>query len=301
MRTATVDTDIGIVVVVSKGSNVILNLANANFNFNHFPNPYKFDITNVQVDNLKKHFFPFGMGVKGCVGQFVAMIEMRVVMSVLVKNLELRCVTPLNEIETHWDIAQQPVGEVKFRNLGMRYVFVCGASSSGKTTLVNAFLKRYSGWSTIAEIGRNLLKEMNISRDDLEGEVQKQFQRRILELQNEKENLLSSFSYISDRGIDNLVYSKIYCGDEYFQNLLETDSAMECIARYRSPQSRNFLLIPYEEYWKDDGVRMISTFEECLRFTEVMKWLFEYLKIPYCCIDQHSLDERLAQLERSLI
>lgn len=70
-----------------------------------------------------------------------------------------------------------------------------------------------------------------------------------MEIQQKREREISDFSYISDRGLDNLVFSKMYCGDEFFASLLRSESAVECIERYRSPQSRNFVLIPKREYW----------------------------------------------------
>jgi hypothetical protein len=138
--------------------------------------------------------------------------------------------------------------------------------------------------------------------------------RQILIIQQQRERELDSFTYIADRGIDNLVYSKMYCDDAFFQNLLATDSAKDCIARYQSRGSRNFLLVPQKEFWyglwrsllcvltfrKDDGVRMFTKFEESLRFTEVMKQLFDDLKIPYFRVDQTSLVDRLSFLEECI-
>lgn len=52
---------------------------------------------------------------------------------------------------------------------------------------------------------------------------------------------------------------------------------------------------------QDDGVRMFTCFEESVQFTAVMRQLFEDLNIPYCCVDQFALDDRLAFLEQHLI
>jgi hypothetical protein len=73
-------------------------------------------------------------------------------------------------------------------------------------------------------------------------------------LQDEKETLLdiSKDSYISDRGIDNLVYSKHYCSEEFFKSLLESKEAQRCINRYREPTSINIVLVPKEIYLYDN-------------------------------------------------
>lgn len=65
-------------------------------------------------------FIPFGTGPRGCVGQFLAMIEMKAVMAELLRRYRVVIATDdhvgglgdasqsLDTVSTRWDIAQQP-------------------------------------------------------------------------------------------------------------------------------------------------------------------------------------------------
>ena len=65
-------------------------------------------------------YVPFGTGPRGCVGQFLAMIEMKAIMSQLLRKYRVVIATDdhvgglgdasetLDTVSTRWDIAQQP-------------------------------------------------------------------------------------------------------------------------------------------------------------------------------------------------
>ena len=65
-------------------------------------------------------YIPFGTGPRGCVGQFLAMIEMKAIMAELLRRYRVVIATDdhvgglgdasqsLDTVSTRWDIAQQP-------------------------------------------------------------------------------------------------------------------------------------------------------------------------------------------------
>ena len=72
-------------------------------------------------DAGKAEFLPFGAGPKSCVGQFLAMREMKAVMVKLMRGwrVEVPGMEGVHSIKVRWDIAQQPVDTLMV-NLLMR-------------------------------------------------------------------------------------------------------------------------------------------------------------------------------------
>ncbi|XP_035672840.1 aromatase-like [Branchiostoma floridae] len=93
------------------GTNIILNLADMHRRQDNFPAPDDFNPQHFDNKDFKGEYVPFGTGPKGCIGQFLAMIEMKAIMCTLLRKYHLRAIPgeSLEGIETHWDIAQQPV------------------------------------------------------------------------------------------------------------------------------------------------------------------------------------------------
>jgi len=304
MRTTTNDVTID-GVALKKGSNVIINVTLMNKRLDCFPNKMKFDIDNFGKDPPKE-FTPFGTGKKGCVGQHLAKIEMKVIAITLLQHLKFKLHTnvTLESLETHWDVAQQPVHAVYFTSSPViNRIFICGAHSVGKSTLVQAFLHKHTQWKVIQEIGRGLLQDMNITRDDLEkSEVREQFQRKILQKQDEQEALLEN-NYISDRGIDGFVYTKLHCSESVFQEMSLSEVGKRSIVRYKSKDSLVCVVNPHKACLVDDGQRMVPIMGELMRFTETLCGILDFWEIPYITIDEFGLtspEERLSALEEKL-
>ncbi|XP_071943715.1 aromatase-like [Antedon mediterranea] len=112
MRRA-IDDDVIEGIEISKGTNIILNLADMHRRPDIFKNPNEFDPENFSKKLDQEQFVPFGTGPKGCIGQFLAMVEMKVFFCVFLRGYRVinSVGKSLNEIETRWDIAQQPTGE----------------------------------------------------------------------------------------------------------------------------------------------------------------------------------------------
>ena len=118
----------------------------------------------------------------------------------------------------------------------MLRVFICGAHSTGKTTLVNEVGKELN-IHVEAEVARKVIKDLNLRREDFDPKNNptkfEELQEKILEAQcaAERRNLKNGTSYIADRGIDPLIYALVYLGEESMQRLLNLPSSKECINR----------------------------------------------------------------------
>jgi len=74
----------------------------------------------LQEARSSSEYTPFGVGPKGCVGQFLAMIEMKAIMAQLLRRYAVTAASSddvgglgdasqsLDTVSTRWDIAQQP-------------------------------------------------------------------------------------------------------------------------------------------------------------------------------------------------
>lgn len=119
----------------------------------------------------------------------------------------------------------------------MLRVFVCGAHSVGKTTLVNE-VGRQLNLHVEAEVARKVIKDLNLRREDFDPNTNpskfEELQERILEAQCkvEENNSKNGTPYIADRGIDPIVYSLLYLGEDSMKRLLSLPSSKECINRW---------------------------------------------------------------------
>lgn len=126
---------------VSKGTGVIIHLARMHMDGGVFPAPDCFTPERFMgEEKYKGRFYPFGHGPKGCVGQFLAMVEMKAVLWVFIPQFKMEpreqksC--SLRDLKTKWEIANQPRDPptivLRPRKLS---IYVSGACSTGKTTL----------------------------------------------------------------------------------------------------------------------------------------------------------------------
>ena len=67
-------------------------------------------------EGKQNEFLPFGTGPKSCVGQFLAMREMKAVMVKLMKDWKIELLDKekqgVEALKVRWDIAQQPVHKI---------------------------------------------------------------------------------------------------------------------------------------------------------------------------------------------
>jgi aromatase len=104
-------------ILIKKDTNIIINLVDMHRNNEHFLFPQEFNLINVQDKDLsnnnsdKNLFLPFGIGPKECVGRWLAKVEMEVIIQKLILNYSFKRANgtqTLEELQTRWDIAQQP-------------------------------------------------------------------------------------------------------------------------------------------------------------------------------------------------
>jgi len=98
-------------VPIKAGTNIIISLLDMHKRNDLFTKPTEFNPNRFKQQQLENpdFFYPFGTGPKGCVGQFLAMIEMKVVVSLLLKDFTFTsAVGQLKDVDTRWDIANQP-------------------------------------------------------------------------------------------------------------------------------------------------------------------------------------------------
>jgi len=185
-------------------------------------------------------------------------------------------------------------------------IFLCGSHSVGKTTLADELAKdkKYLGeFKRLHEVGRSALKLQNITRDDLSNDdIRYTYQFEVMRLQNEGERKLEGSSYISDRGIDFLAYSKFYYKGEkdIMKEMLEAPETRDSVMRYKEANTFIFLIEPSKECLEDDSTRMVSPLKELQEFTSCFKDLFKELEIPYFIISTVPLQERVDFVLKSI-
>ena len=118
----------------------------------------------------------------------------------------------------------------------MLRVFICGAHSTGKTTLVKEIGRELS-LHVEAEVARKVIADLNLRREDFDPKLNpekfEELQLKIIEAQSavEGRNLRNGTSYIADRGIDPFVYAFVYLGEDSMRKLLELPICKESINR----------------------------------------------------------------------
>ncbi|XP_062511029.1 uncharacterized protein LOC134186944 [Corticium candelabrum] len=180
----------------------------------------------------------------------------------------------------------------------MKSVFLCGAHSVGKTTLLASLAQeqRFKGYKREQELARGIIKQQKLKRDDFDHQKHpdafERLQLDILQKQNEVEerNTKEGVPYLMDRGIDPLVYARYYLGEEAYKRLLDNPWAGTSLERYRSKSSRLFVIEPHQQCIEDDGVRVRPNLKELQEFTRVMKKTLDENRINYTII--HDLDIR---------
>jgi nicotinamide riboside kinase len=87
-------------------------------------------------------------------------------------------------------------------------------------------------------------------------------------------------------------------GPSFAEELFQTRDAKECIDRYKI--SLIFVIEPQQKFFKDDGVRMLSSMEEAKKFTEECCQILSEKGIKFTVIDTPDLKERVAMVEKVL-
>eukprot|EP00118_Oscarella_pearsei_P027676 m.1400 g.1400 ORF g.1400 m.1400 type:complete len:199 (+) comp6392_c0_seq2:60-656(+) len=193
-----------------------------------------------------------------------------------------------------------------------RQIFLCGVHSVGKTTLLQQLSSRCSEGSQMhfqSEVARSVIREIGLQTQQLiPRKQQDQFedlQDRILQRQCKVERGISSSKYpsgyVMDRGIDPLVYSRYYLGEEAYQRLLARPHAQECVSRYKDEESLVFVISPHPECVASDGVRLMPDMKEMREFTDVMVSTLTELGIRYVLINELDINKRVRIVQKAMV
>ena len=189
------------------------------------------------------------------------------------------------------------------------HIIISGASSVGKSTLVEACLKKFREdkkfkkirFKRIQEVARTVLGRLKMSGKDLDkyikqgnlnafSKVQKEIiNEQVLYFDKEKTN-----NYLSDRsGFDALAY--IY---HYFQNEQEANNVFES-EQFQSliEQCRDgliFIIQPQEELKaQNDNMRIVPSYEDQIGYTESLEYYYKQAHLPYFILTDLDLTKRV--------
>ena len=183
-------------------------------------------------------------------------------------------------------------------------IVLCGASSVGKTTLAEDFLKKHGEYVYVREVARGVMKSNSITREDVVASLKTPdkstlslLQNLIFPEQNRQELALGDCkAVIQDRGPDPLAYMCQLKGNEAADELSQTPAAVACLERYRSADCL-VVVVGLLKAVEDDGFRMVQDEEEQKKFTECLCNQLEKHRIPYTCTKETDRKKRVSELE----
>ena len=183
-------------------------------------------------------------------------------------------------------------------------VFICGAHSTGKTTLLDRLLSEPDqNLNVVNEVARKIIAEHGWQREDFDPKIHPdtfyELQLKILQeqLRKDKELCARNTSYISDRGLDPIIYCKMYLGEEWFRKILNSIEAKECMKRHKAINTTTVVLLPHEECLQEDGVRLQPKIDELEKFTNLLLNFLKEHDIKFEKIAELDLEERVSLLK----
>lgn len=185
-----------------------------------------------------------------------------------------------------------------------RNIYIIGAQSTGKTTLVDALTAHFerhpanngdsaSRPAIIKEVARGVLQRHNFTADDITSSKPRalELQRLIIEAQCKAEEAATQW-YISDRsGLDPLVYARQHVGLDETLALMKGHSW-----QYLKVNMKAGLVIVCEaggEWLIDDGVRLMPQDRHAWLHMHTTFWEM----LESCGIEYHVLPITLRDLE----
>jgi nicotinamide riboside kinase len=252
-------------------------------------------------------FRPFGSNDKGCVGQHLAMQEMRKILSALLKDFDFErhpSTASFQHLQTQWQVANVPLGSCLLRPIPRRLVtgvFLIGPPSSGKTTLLKRLRDMLQGRPIhyVEEVARPVMKEMGIDRsvfnDATPARVQA-FQARIFARQQPQE--MKAFQMLQDGRVELILADRsLLCplvfgeSEKCERNFL--DGLRDELDRHYRDRPVHFILLPPEaEFQRDDGTRY-NNFTKVEAMFQLYTAILDQLHLPYTILNCRDLERRV--------
>ncbi|KAH6670143.1 AAA domain-containing protein [Halenospora varia] len=154
-----------------------------------------------------------------------------------------------------------------------RDIYIVGAQSTGKTTLVKAVENHFKGANRypitrpkiITEVARTVLEQLNFTASDIKSSPARALalQQRILQAQLSAEHAVSEQGdwFVSDRsGVDPIVYTRKYVSKDAANDLVKSTEWLEL--RDRMKKSVVIVCEAGVDWLTDDGVRLMPESRE---------------------------------------
>ncbi|CAF0846345.1 unnamed protein product [Adineta steineri] len=196
------------------------------------------------------------------------------------------------------------------------HIIISGASSVGKSTLVEECIKKFrqdkklkdKKFKLIQEVARTVLNRLNLTGRNLETYIN---QNNINAFSNVQEKIIheqvSAFekekekNYLSDRsGFDALAYIH-----HYFKNQQKTNSIFESEQfQFLVNQCRDglvFIIQPQEELQaKNDNMRMVPNYKDQIAYTNCLKYWYDQAYLPYFVITDLDMTKRVEFIQEHI-
>jgi nicotinamide riboside kinase len=168
-------------------------------------------------------------------------------------------------------------------------IYVCGAHSTGKTTLAR-HISDYTGLPLLNEVARQVMAEREMTFEQVRADLRavNDYQRAVFARQLEVEASAKG-GFVSDRAFDNLAYAARH--SDVLPELLSAPSINDYFERVRN--SLVFFIRPHPSLLAEDGMREVSSWDEVMRIDGVIDFLLAWQRIPAIGISELGLRNRL--------
>jgi dephospho-CoA kinase len=170
-------------------------------------------------------------------------------------------------------------------------IYLCGAHSSGKSTIARYISTKYN-FKMITEVARKVLSERELSLDSLRTDLdvvdsyQKEiFLRQIKEEEEVKDN------FVSDRSFDCLAYTAQH--SRILAELLRSKDLSKYLDSLRKKDCIIFFVRPSKATLKADGIRESLSWDGIVSIDAQIKLLLEMWELRYFPINTDNMQERI--------
>ena len=185
------------------------------------------------------------------------------------------------------------------------WIVLCGASSTGKTTLAEDWLNKHGEYAYLEEVARGVMEKNSIMREDVDAsleteakEVLIRLETLIFEEQNRQELAFHAHeAVVVDRGPDPLAFLCQLKDQQAAEDLSKTAAASACLERYRQSHCL-IVVVGLLDGIMDDGFRRVQGRSEQEEYTEILCSQLDRHHIPYHHLKETDREKRVCELEK---